>query len=111
MIEPTVVESTEIGSTAIGDAALGRSVTVQLFGAFRDCDSRPRIELRVPNDARVEDLRRALARFGEAQWGSRFRPALLAASAFASSREILRDGSPLPAGETDFAVLPPVSGG
>lgn len=84
-------------------------IELSLFGAFREFDARERIELEVPETARVADLRAALQRYGEAQWPA-FKPGLLARSAFASETAVLRDAEALPT-DGRMAVLPPVSGG
>lgn len=84
-------------------------VTLNLFGAFRSHDPAAKLELDVPEDARVADLRQALDAYAREHW-SGYRPELLKASAFASETTVLRDAEPLPAGVA-MAVLPPVSGG
>jgi sulfur-carrier protein len=85
------------------------TVTLSLFGAFREFEPTARLSLEVPEGARVADLRAAVDAHGRAHW-SGFRPELLRVSAFASEAEILRDGDALPA-DGQLAVLPPVSGG
>lgn len=84
-------------------------VRLNLFGAFRSHDPAATLELDVPEDARVADLREALDAHARAHWPG-YRPELLKASAFASETTVLRDAEPLPAGVA-MAVLPPVSGG
>ena len=84
-------------------------VEVKLFGAFRAHDPGARLELDVPADARVADLREALDRHARAHWPA-YRPELLKASAFASETTVLRDAERVPEGVA-MAVLPPVSGG
>jgi sulfur-carrier protein len=84
------------------------SVTLQLFGAFREFAADGRVELAIERPATVAALRAALDAHARAHWPG-YRPPLLAVSAFASESEVLRDGDPLPDGE--LAVLPPVSGG
>ena len=84
-------------------------VEVALFGAFRQFDPGARIEIDLKDDARVADLRQALADYARANWPG-FAPGLLARSAFASERLILRESEPIPA-EARLAVLPRVSGG
>ncbi|MBK6727674.1 MAG: MoaD/ThiS family protein [Xanthomonadales bacterium] len=84
-------------------------VQVSLFGAFRQFDPAAQVTLTMPEAATVADLRRALGTYAESHWPE-FKPGLLARSAFASDREVLRDGDALPA-DGRMAVLPPVSGG
>ena len=84
-------------------------VEVKLFGAFRAHDSGATLELDVPDEARVADLREALDRYARAHWPA-YRPELLKASAFASETTVLRDAEHVPEGVA-MAVLPPVSGG
>lgn len=84
-------------------------IEVSLFGAFRDLHPPARLELDLPEASRVGDLRAALSAYGHAHWPA-FRPALLASSAFASERAVLREGDALP-DDGRVAVLPPVSGG
>ena len=83
-------------------------IHLALFGAFRDYDASGQIQLQVEG-GQVADLRAALQQYGQQHWPG-FRPELLANSAFANERQILRDGEPLP-GDGRMAVLPPVSGG
>ena len=84
------------------------SVTLQLFGAFREHAREGRVALDIARPATVGELRRALDAHAREHWPG-YRPQLLAVSAFASSSEVLRDADPLPDGE--LALLPPVSGG
>jgi molybdopterin synthase sulfur carrier subunit len=84
-------------------------IELSLFGAFRDYDPSARISLEIADDARVSELRDAVAAYGVAHWPD-FRPGLLARSAFASDASVLRDAETLPR-EGRMAVLPPVSGG
>ncbi|HEX2597040.1 MAG TPA: MoaD/ThiS family protein [Luteimonas sp.] len=84
-------------------------IDIQLFGAFRDHDPAARVQLDVPDDARVADVRAALDAYGRAHW-PRFQPALLQRSALASDSAVLRDHEAVPGGRR-MAVLPPVSGG
>ncbi|MBJ6978274.1 MoaD/ThiS family protein [Luteimonas sp. MC1895] len=84
-------------------------VVVSLFGAFREHDPAARLELDLPDGARVADLREALDRHGREHWPA-YRPELLKASAFASETTLLRDAEQVPDG-VPMAVLPPVSGG
>ena len=86
-----------------------RTVTVSLFGASRDLHPQPRVQLDLPEDARVGDLRRALPGCFVHAEPTRV-AALLAASALASDSTLLRDADALPA-DGRLALLPPVSGG
>ncbi len=86
------------------------TLTLQLFGAFRELESSGRLTLELPEHARVADLRLAFAEAAKARHGERFRPGLLAVSVFASDQELLREDCAL-AGLAQVAVLPPVSGG
>ena len=84
-------------------------VEVQLFGAFRDFEPAAKVVLELDPDARVADVRAALAAHAEAHW-PQFRPKLLVYSAFASEHAVPREGDGIPA-DGRMAVLPPVSGG
>lgn len=83
-----------------------REVTIRLFGAFRQSELGDRLNVRIPADADVAELRRAtddhLRRWPDAR-------ALLASSAFASESAVLADDEPVPDGE--LSILPPVCGG
>ena len=83
--------------------------TVQLFGAFRDWQTDAPLTLSLADDARIADVRAALAAHAQAHWPG-FRAGLLQVSAFASDTRILRDADPVP-GDGRLAVLPPVNGG
>ena len=85
-------------------------LTLKLFGAFRDLEPSGAVELELPDEATIAQARAAFAELAQARWGERFRPGLLAVSAFASEREILRDADAIGAAR-DLALLPPVSGG
>jgi molybdopterin synthase sulfur carrier subunit len=85
------------------------NVQLSLFGAFREFERSGLIELEVPQDARVAELREALSGYAQRHWPG-FQPGLLACSAFASDTDVLRDADRLPPGRP-MAVLPPVSGG
>jgi len=84
-------------------------IEVRLFGVFRDYDPTALVQLELPDDARVADVRGALDAYGRAHW-PRFQPALLQRSALASENTVLRDHEAVPA-DGRMAVLPPVSGG
>jgi molybdopterin synthase sulfur carrier subunit len=85
------------------------TITLNLFGIYRDFDASGQIKLEVDGNAVVADVRLALLDYAKANW-PQFPCSLVAKSAFASQTSLLRDGDCLP---TDglMAVLPPVSGG
>lgn len=85
------------------------TITLNLFGAFRDFVPEACLQLTVPDHATVADLRAALDAHGRRHW-SGFRSELLRVSAFASEHELLREHDALPQ-DGRVAVLPPVSGG
>ena len=84
-------------------------IMLSLFGAFRGLQAHPVVELELPAQADVAALRAAVAEHAAAHWPD-FRPALLAASVFATEQEVLREHEALPA-DGRLAILPPVSGG
>ena len=84
------------------------TVTLALFGAFRDLHSAPTLQLQV-DGREIADLRRSLIAHLESQ-GKGDKRGLVSVSAFASEQSILRDGDPIPA-DGQLAILPPVSGG
>lgn len=81
---------------------------IQLFGALREAEPSGRLVLNA-DAADIATLRAAIAAHAESAWPVAAR-ALLARSAFASERSILRDAEPVP-GDGRLALLPPVSGG
>lgn len=85
------------------------TVSVRLFGAFRDLAPGAVVELPLPEDASVATLRAALEAHGRGHWPA-FQPGLLAVSVFASAERVLREHEPVPR-DGELAVLPPVSGG
>jgi len=86
-----------------------RQIRVQLFGAFRDYQPEAEVRFELPDDARVADVRQALAEHAEGHWPG-FRAELLNYSALASESCVLRDSEPLPE-DGRLAILPPVNGG
>lgn len=84
------------------------TVTLALFGAFRDLHSAPQLALQVSGNT-IADLRRALIAHLDAS-GKGDKRGLVGVSAFASDVSLLRDGDPIPA-DGQLAILPPVSGG
>lgn len=85
------------------------TITLQLFGAFREHVANGVLLLPLAADSRVADLRQALDQHARSHWPG-YRPGLLASSAFATASRLLREQDPLPT-DTEIAVLPPVSGG
>jgi molybdopterin converting factor small subunit len=83
------------------------TVTIRLFGAFRDLAAQPEIAVEVPPGAKIADLRLAL---GRALGGGERALSLLSVSAIADAREILDESAALADGAS-LAVLPPVCGG
>jgi molybdopterin synthase sulfur carrier subunit len=85
------------------------TITLNLFGIYRDFDASGQIKLEVEDNAAVADVRHALLSYAQSNW-TEFPNGLAEKSAFASQTHLLRDGDRLP---TDglMAVLPPVSGG
>jgi molybdopterin synthase sulfur carrier subunit len=85
------------------------TITLGLFGIYRDFDASGQIKLEVDDNAAVVDVRRALLAYAQANW-PQFPGSLAAKSAFASQTSLLRDADSLPS-DGLMAVLPPVSGG
>ncbi len=83
-----------------------REIEIRLFGAFRQVDAGGRIKVSVAEDARVADLRRALAARLE---GDDNALSLLESSAFATDSAVLDETDALPGRE--LSILPPVCGG
>src|SRR5262245_53020040 len=79
-------------------------VSVQLFGGARQRAGRARIELDLPESARVSDLRAALAAQEPAL------APLLASVRIAVDSEYAEEDRVIPEG-AELAVIPPVSGG
>ncbi len=84
-------------------------VDVQLYGAFRQCDTSGHLQLEVPEACTVGGLRQALA-LHLSQHCPDFHSGLLQHSAFADATQILNDTQQLPS-HAQLAILPPVSGG
>jgi len=85
------------------------TITLNLFGIYRDFDASGQIKLVVDDNAAVADVRHALLAYAQSNWPE-FPSDLAAKSAFASQTRLLRDGDRLPS-DGLMAVLPPVSGG
>ncbi len=84
-----------------------QTVSIRLFGAFRQFGPESTINLMVPKEARVADIRQAMqSHFA----GNDNALALLKASAFATDKAVLDDEDPVPRDES-LSVLPPVCGG
>ena len=80
------------------------NATVRVFALARQLAGQDQIQVALPTEATVRDLRRAIA----AQF-----PALAALTAqalFAVNADYATDETPIPAG-ADLACIPPVSGG
>ena len=85
------------------------NIQLRLFGACRDLHPQPVVAFALAEGSRIADLRHALpAQLTHADPARA--AALIAASAFASDEELLRDSDPVPA-DGRVAILPPVSGG
>jgi len=84
-------------------------VEILLFGALRDLQPEPRLEVEMPDAASVAGLREVLKHHAQGHWPA-LPQGLLDRCAFASDTTVLRDGDALPPGSV-VAVLPPVSGG
>ena len=83
------------------------TVSLKLFGAFRQFGPETEVEMSVPDNARVTDLRAALARHYQ---GNDNALSLLKASAFATDQAVLDDDDDLPTHQP-LSILPPVCGG
>lgn len=85
------------------------TITVKLFGAFRQYASENPIQLDLDaTTATAAQVRDALRAYATANWAN-FPAKLIDASAISTSSEVLRDSDQIT--ETELAVLPPVSGG
>lgn len=82
---------------------------IALYGALRDADPSGHVELDVPADCDIANLRQLLIRHLR-QHAPGIGAGLVERSAFASAEEILHDSRSVPEG-VELAVLPPVSGG
>lgn len=84
------------------------TITVKLFGAFRQYATENPVQLELDTTATVGQVREALRAYAHANW-TNFPDKLIDASAISTSAEVLRDGDTI--NETELAILPPVSGG
>jgi len=94
-------------ATASQTNKTNQTVSIRMFGAFRQFSPDSTVNLTVPQEARVADLRQAMQiHFA----GNDNALALLNASAFATDKAVLDDEDPVPRDEA-LSVLPPVCGG
>ena len=84
-------------------------VRIALYGALREADPRGYVELDVPPDTTIAQLREHLAAHVRER-APAVNAGLVRISAFANTEEILHGHRAVPEGE-ELAVLPPVSGG
>lgn len=84
------------------------TVTLSLFGAFRELQRQPTLTLDVPGDT-IAAVRAQLCAHLDAI-GQGERRGLVGVSAFASETSMLRDHERIPE-DGKLAILPPVSGG
>ncbi|MBQ4855862.1 MoaD/ThiS family protein [Rhodanobacter sp. B2A1Ga4] len=82
---------------------------IALYGALREADPSGHVELDVPPDSTIAELRELLTAYLH-EHAPTIRAGLVRRSAFASAEEILHNHRTVPAG-VELAVLPPVSGG
>lgn len=86
---------------------------IQFFGVFHNYLDQKAIEIEVPEDCKVKDLRSILVEHClpvlKPHHQEKFKQAIQL-SAFADSSQILHDHTQIPSGST-IAVLPPVCGG
>lgn len=85
-------------------------VKVRLFGAFRKYGDGAELELELPQDATLTELRKAFNDTLKSIDPSFSNAALIEDSAFADETSVLTDSARLIEGGT-LAVLPPVCGG
>ena len=86
----------------------GMTVTVKLFGAFRQYTTENPVQLNIAVPTTAAKVREELRAYADANWQG-VPPGLIDASAISTSSEVLRDGDQVT--ETELAILPPVSGG
>ncbi len=84
---------------------MNQSITIRLFGAFRQGNPDSALTVEIPEGGRVSDLRQAM----ESALPSDNARSLLKASAFATDSAVLDDTDVVPEGE--ISILPPVCGG
>lgn len=84
---------------------MNQSITVKLFGAFRQGNPESSLTVEIPQGGRVADLRQAM----EKALPSENARSLLKASAFATDSAVLDDNEVVPDGA--ISILPPVCGG
>lgn len=84
-------------------------IRIELFGALREADARGHVELDMPAQSTVADLREAL-RVHLAEHAPGIPAGLVGRCAFAGDDTILQNRDALPE-HGRLAILPPVSGG
>lgn len=84
---------------------MNQSITVKLFGAFRQGNPDGALTVEIPQGGCVADLREAM----ESALPDDNARSLLKASAFATDSAILDDNDVVP--DRDISILPPVCGG
>jgi sulfur-carrier protein len=84
-------------------------IELSLFGCFGDFEPGARLELEVPGEPCIGDVRAAVDAHGRAHWAG-FKPNVLAVSAIGTEDSLLRDPAKVPA-HGRLALLPPVNGG
>jgi len=96
-----------MNDTIANPTRTGKQISIRLFGAFRQFGDDSAVQVTVPDNARMADLRQALQdHFADNENAL----SLLAASAFATDRAVLDEDDRLPRDEP-LAILPPVCGG
>ncbi|MBA3487170.1 MAG: MoaD/ThiS family protein [Lysobacter sp.] len=85
------------------------TITLQLFGRFRDFSAEPEISLDLPGIRTAAEFRAAFDAWALAHWPG-YSSGLLKACAIATDTSLLHAASPLPENGR-IALLPPVSGG
>jgi molybdopterin converting factor small subunit len=82
---------------------------ITLFGALRDADTRGFVEIDVPDDSTMADVREVLQQHLR-HHAPAISASLIQRSAFASHDEILHNHRKVPE-SGELVILPPVSGG
>lgn len=89
---------------------MSHKVQVRLFGAFRKLGNGRELEIAVPANATVKDLRAALRNVITTELNRPAEAPLVDESAIASDQSILAEDEVIPSGAR-LAILPPVCGG
>ncbi len=84
---------------------MNQSISVRLFGAFRQGNPESSLTVEIPEGGRVTDLRQAM----ESALPDDNARSLLKASAFATDSAVLDDDDIVP--DREVSILPPVCGG